>query len=264
MNLDKIRNYINFVINKDQLGEPQSPQSFNVLLPVVSLEKYELEYEKWLKTRNSDTPLIRFRMKSTPSVADGEVSKPDDYMYFISLLVEDNDVYKVVTITDPATLDNMRFNLLEQSPVELPAGTEMSDRFLVYPNPRGRSNGELKYFRSPVEPYYDTCIDSIDNEIYMPVGSYIFDRALTTEEHASTDIPELSTDGSLNLYSSADVLLTSNVSKSGVSGFYRSLSVELDWDETEHLSIAEMIVARVGRKDGDQYRHQSAEMETKK
>ena len=149
MNLGELRNYINFVINKDQLGEPQSPESYNTLLPVVSIEKYNQEYDKWVKTKESD-PLKRFIKKFESNMENGELSLPSDYKYFISLLLEDDGVSKVVNMVSDI---DQRFNLLDPSPVELPIGAELPQTIEVYPATSGKT--QLRYFRTPVEPYYD-------------------------------------------------------------------------------------------------------------
>lgn len=252
MNLGELRNYINFVINKDQLGEPQSPESYNTLLPVVSIEKYNQEYDKWVKTKESD-PLKRFIKKFESNMENGELSLPSDYKYFISLLLEDDGVSKVVNMVSDI---DQRFNLLDPSPVELPIGAELPQTIEVYPATSGKT--QLRYFRTPVEPYYDFCMDSEDNEIYMPINSFIYDHAFIEEDDPG---PAL-TDSVMNLYTNIGEVLATNVTKTG--GFYRSKSVELDWSVTDHLAIAEMIIAKVSRKNKELNDYQVATMEANK
>lgn len=262
MTLDGIRKYINFVINKDQLGEPQSPESYNMLLPVVSIEKYNMEYDIWLKTVKSD-PLKRFIKKYTSNMSGGNLSLPVDYKYFISLLLEDDGVYKVVNMV--SDIDNQRFNLLDHSPVELPIGAELPGNIEVYPATSGKT--ELRYFRLPGTPFYDYCMDANDNEVFMPVGSYI-------EPNANDSATLYDADG---VYIIGPVSHPSYVWVEGQTepdlppergpispSRYTSKTVELDWSETDHLAVAEMIIAKVSRKNRELNDYQVATMEAAK
>ena len=251
MTLNDLRNYINFVINKDQLGEPQSPESYNTLLPVVSIEKYNMEYDIWLKTAKSE-PLRRFIKKHVSNMSEGNLTLPVDYKYFISLLLEDDGVYKVVNMV--SDIDNQRFNLLDHSPVELPIGAELPDQIEVYPATSGKT--ELRYFRLPGTPYYDSCMDANDNEVFMPVGSYITDG-----------------DNVYDLYAEDRTLIVSDVQHPNYSPVIRpgtsnppyfSKTAELDWSETDHLAVAEMIIAKVSRKNRELNDYQVATMEAAK
>lgn len=243
MRLDTLRDYVNHVINKEQLGEPQSPKSYNTLLKVVNIEKFVDEYKEWLKTKDPNSPVIRFKkMKGDTQIVNGVLALPEDYRYFISLL-EDNEVYKVVNIVSDEKLNDYRFGMLENT--ETPVGAIYPTEIKVYP--KGTHNAELTYFRVPAEPYYDFCIDENDNEIYLPVGSQI--RLVNNV---------------LNVYSAQNVLLYQNVTKEGITAPYTSLSVELDWDETEHLGIANLILKYLGLNIRDQYVHQVSTMEAAK
>ena len=125
-------------------------------------------------------------------------------------------------------LPKYRASVLNSNPEESPKGFVGAGVLSTIPN--DTTDVVLVYLRTPAKPYYDFCMDANDLEIFMPEGSVIHN------------------DDALNpcLYDSTGALMVSNVIKAGVTLPYTSLTVDLDWDETNHVRFANDVASKLG------------------
>ena len=92
----------------------------------------------------------------------------------------------------------------------------------------------LTYMRTPAAPYFDFCMSSSDQVIFMPVGSHI---DIVVNGSVTTNV----------LYDVNGVVLASDVSSDKMTAStYLSQTIELDWDETQHEKIANLVAEKLG------------------
>jgi hypothetical protein len=226
MTLDKLYTYINFVLNRDSLGEPMSPANYNILIATANENYYNTAYNKVLelsaaKGIDLSTKLFNhtalFRFLSSKNYEFGNIIPelaplPDDLGYTIAGRIYYNNIWRVAAFLDTETYSIRRYNIIGPSVKRHPIFTEKTNGYAFVP--RASRKAIIDYLRKVITPFYDYCIGvDDDNQYYMPVGSYI-----KTED----DI--------MNLYGADNGLIVSNVihlSNLGVT--YFSKSVELFW-----------------------------------
>jgi len=253
MTLDAIYQYVRDVSNKDVAGNAFSPDQFNNLLEFENLELFQTHFQKAkaLAAKNEipladvlfdSSDLRNFIAESTIDTGAintaGGLSRmrrtyPTDFEYPISLIADN----KPVDIKSAMELTRIRSGVLNQNFNEHPVAVQIDGAFELYPN--NLTTLLLIYLKTPTTPYYDYCLGvTSDTEIFMPVGS----RVVYTLPHAQ-----------YNLYNSLGVLLEWNVTHSYFNNSfptggdtYTSLTVELEWDDLQHMIIANRILEKLG------------------
>lgn len=131
-------------------------------------------------------------------------------------------------------LPKYRGSVLNGNPEEAPKGFVGGGYVEFIPNEI--DDVVFVYLRTPAKPYYDFCMDSNDTEIFMPEGSYI---VATEGEPGVFGAPYM-------LYDYEGNLLNGDVTKSGATFPYTSLTVNLDWEETNHVRFANNVAHKLG------------------
>lgn len=243
MNLFEIFEYVNYIANKEQLGDPPTPERYTLLLKDVNLEVYSSLLENFIKTladpQNWDyselpdsNPLKRFAKTNVimlPTDSAGQMAKPKDYGRYISFLADTGDGrFKRVRVYDAKAFDKQIDNVLAPPLNENPIVKETGENFLFVPNNIRKIS--ISYLRVPEEPYFDYCFDETGELVYMPEGTQVVKSG---ENYSLTDT---------NLK-----LILSNVmpKKYSLNFPYESQSKELDWDGKDIPLITESIINKV-------------------
>ena len=263
MDLAQLKSYINYVLNKDQMGEPLSADYYNILLLVSNQGYYDLNYKEILdlSAANAGTvtaklfnnnPLKRFlKNKSYSDVVLSPIPLPDDFKKTINAVVlytgqvssnytppddnpqlEEQSSWRTVNLVTVEELDKIRFNVLSRRLTRHPVMSELPEGFHLIPMHPKYFN--VNYLRKVNDPFYDYCIGADDDvEHYMPVNSYIDED-----------------NGTYNLYDGTGNLLVSNVIHLTATVFpYYSKSRELDWDENDISKIGDLIIGIASAKN---------------
>ena len=242
MNLEQLYKYINFITNKEQIGDPATPDSFNLLLEYYNSELYNELYNDFVQAITSDEPqrvadiltdghpLKYFEKHSEYYYKDKampEIPKPKDYGHYISLAVYLGGKFRNVEILNTIRYVNRIRNVLAKPIYEYPIGMELPDGIQITPN--NLNKFELYYFRKVETPYFDYCIDQGDNVIYMPPGSSL-----------------VNTGDTVNLINESGTVLTANVILPKNSTYpYKSKSKELDWNEPGKKMVTDKIISAI-------------------
>jgi hypothetical protein len=157
-------------------------------------------------------------------VRSAKAPLPSDFKYELGLTADMVNV----DILSYTLLSKYRGSVLNGNPEESPKAFIGGGYLEVIPNDL---NGLVfVYLRTPAKPYYDFCMDANDNEIFMPAGSYIADVG-----------------GTNYLYDVQDNLLASGVTKDNMTYLpFPSATVDLDWDETNHVRFANVVAHKLG------------------
>jgi len=163
-----------------------------------------------------------------PTFTTVSVSYPPDYRYWLSMIA--NNI--PVTIKPYSEIGTYRGGIVNGNPDESPVAFEGPSGFEIIPN--DLDNISLTYLRNPAVPCYDYCISNDDLPIFMPVGSYIRGSMVLYI---------------FILYDINGNVLAKDVMKEGlmhITDTYASKTVELDWTDTMHESIALSILEKMG------------------
>lgn len=222
-------------LNKDEAGNPFSPESMTGVFRNASLDVYGsmVKQVMSISAQNNMPPeqiisryfneLTRFMFRIDGSVIGGDVTIPSTSDRILSVF--SRGLEADIDLVDPNTFDKRRTDILSPDPEGNPFATEIGGTLRVIPN--NMSGGVLiTSLKVPEEPYYDYCLDSGLNAVYMPVGSKLVDSG-----------------GQLNLVDSSDVLIRSNVTHLTGSDGYVSNSIELDWDESAHPMFVDYLLS---------------------
>lgn len=237
MNLGEQYDYVNFVLNRDQLGSPTSPDQFNMLINRFSMLLYNEEYQILIKAaKEGDRNFIELYYESGPlrrfenTIADAGITEftdmPENFKRLLSAKLDLNNAIRPVLILGPKAFDSVLTNIMSESLDESPIGRIYPTKIRVLP-----TGGDLTtaYLRKAVDPVFDYCMDDGDNVVYMPVGSEIVDVA-----------------GTWTLKDSGGTTIIAPVTHSKVFIVgdlpYTSTSVELDWDDEFKEKIIEDVI----------------------
>jgi hypothetical protein len=248
MDLGKLFDQINYILNRDQLGSPASPDAFNMLLKFHNREFYDNSYKELVKMLmeqgravmdayfQSTSPLKRFYKQKdynfTTPAAPVLVPVPTDYARVLTLSVFSKDNWREVDLIGELEFTNRTQNIFIKDPEEFPFGMEYYDhvfdldlgavtRTVFKVIPLRLRKYRLAYLFNVIEPYFDYCVDEQDNIVYMPPTSIIMAKQGPTVD-ASLIMPD-------------GTHLADHVTKrEGATAYpYTSQSIELDWNE-EH------------------------------
>jgi hypothetical protein len=248
MTLDSIYRIVQYLGAKDFNGEPFTIVQLNRLLPMVVQELYSGEMTSLFGNKIGGGPsevsaismLNPFKKSATLNLDSyGVADKPADYVRYLSFRV----TYPIPggTFRDIDPVSEQEFNRVQGGMFNRRAGIRPivkveNVHFNFCPYDLGAVI--LSYLRKPTAPYYDYCQDSNLNAVYMPTGSYL--------------VPTLTTDVYNLMYDTGMVSITlaTDVTKSGAdwssSPSYTSLTVELEFDEDEHIKIISRLLVKCG------------------
>lgn len=261
MTIQELFTYCNDVVNKDVHGLPFGPDQFNNTLKFVNVELFQSAYssaravaekagEKLSSVVFDINDLRNFITMvalntSTTAVGDLTVCRapyPTDMEYPLSLWTTGKDV----EIVSAYRLARLRASVVNRNFDEHPVAVQTDGYFEVYPNDLLAAASEpelvLTYLKRPSVPYYDYCYDEDDVPVFMPDDSFVVYSLVM---------------GQYNLYQgthASPTLLKLNVTHpyfdSSLSPnptlYYDSVTVELEWDQSKHMDLANKIIERMG------------------
>jgi hypothetical protein len=251
MTIDTFIRYVYDLARKDGKGNVVSPGAIVNWLTFVMLDNFnDLMTQALTLAEQRQTGLanVIFDIKdlrqfvktielSTPTtgtygtLTTNRFALPSDFKYELGGTVNYNTPTPIASLEllSSTLLPKYRGSVVNGNPEESPKGFIGGGYIETIPN--DINEVVLVYLRTPAKPYYDFCLDSLDNEIFMPVGSTIrLNQPLSRYDLSSA---------------TGDVLAT-NVVKSGATYPYASLTVELDWDETNHVRFANVVAHKLG------------------
>ena len=232
-NLGELLNYVNFIAEKEKAGYTMTPAEYNSLLPVVTQEFANMEYDEYERTQKlSDTLRVLETYlggTSRPLTIDtnGHGTLPSDYWHVDSgsvslkyVIAYDSDGEPEVHETPIDVLTNSQFvyrksSRLEKPTRQYPACTFRNTYMEVLPKDLRRI--EMMYLRYPVDPIYDYYIDAFGDNIYL----------LPSTTHTLTGTEE----GSAGQV--APTIVTST-------------SVEIEFPKNTYIRIARLLLSKIG------------------
>lgn len=244
MDISTFVRYVYDLARKDGKGNVVSPQAIVNWLTYVMLDDFNslltqaltLAEQKQVALANVifDIKDLRQFVKTTlispamyapiGGISQSKAPLPDDFKYELGC------TYNMVNVDllSSTLLPKYRGSVINGNPEESPKGFVGGGYIEFLPN--DISDCVLVYLRTPAKPYYDFCMDENDAEIFMPVGSYI------------------------NQVNFVDILydVNNNVIATGVIKDvnhlypYNSLTVDLDWDEINHVRFANNVAHKLG------------------
>lgn len=188
MNLNEIRENVNYRLNKDYTGLAYTPEQFNLVLPLVNIEKFKQlyglpeEYQKgatyarveWEASRKISDDLRPFLVsmdgKNTPKLTVntlGIATLPSDYQHASSLsfdyIVNNESKRKPITILKNAEFDYREGSALVAPTKKRPVCTFKGNEIHFLPKDIRRV--KFDYLRLPATPYYATTEDPDTEEL---------------------------------------------------------------------------------------------------
>lgn len=211
MTLQEIFDYVNFVISKDVSGQVLDPVRFNTLLNAVNVEYFRAESDKLLalsaqpsevkETAYSLSPVKKFVEEwITYACSSGVETVPVDFEVPLAMTALINNRLKNVKIMTEDEFAVARTSLLQRDVTNNPVCVKRRNELKFYPPKIDKVY--VTYLRMPQTPYYDYCLDSDDNIIEMPVGSYLS----ATVTPGVFDLKTTADDGEVVLYSGVSLV----------------------------------------------------------
>jgi hypothetical protein len=254
MTVDEIYRLVLDLYRKDHKGVVLPPSVFNNWLQFVSLDMFNgvlTQAEQLAAQGNINLSDVIFKMtilgnfiKDEPllpvqglvgTTTIGYASTPDDCKIPLGLLANGN----IVELKSPVLKVKYRGSATNGDLGANPVGFYEQQKIEFLPN--DLDGLLLTYLRRPSVPYYDFCISSNDLPVFMPVGSIV-------KTHVYGDAPELDPPPAVtpkSLYDNNGVLLQYDVTANGAYP-YLSKTTELDWDETQHQKLANLVAEKLG------------------
>jgi hypothetical protein len=247
MTIREFVQYCRDVSNKDENGNGFDIDQFNVQIKVVNVEKFQSYWklaEDMAAAQKEALSAIIFRLQELSDFIEpiydltlvSEVGPvysfrfaafPSDYRYFMGMIIDD----KPADLRPYTEINKFRRGLLNGDPDGRPLVFEGPGMFEFIPN--DVKGATLTYLRIPKTPYYDWCLDSNDNEVFMPVGSYV-------QWNPSLKV--------FCLFDENGSLMVTSVSRDDFSKLstYTSKTQELEWEDTMHVHMANAVLEKLG------------------
>lgn len=243
LNLHEIKAEAEFILNKDQKGDPVKPETYQILLKVIGEEFFNFELQKMLSRSNienkeletyliTDSALFKFKkIWQSFILADAfTVQLPTDFKRHVSLSVRIDNKMLSCEIVDEDEYDKRISSVVGKSIVSYPIATIIGNLIRAVPN--DFSGMKFTYLRKPLVPFYDYCVNSVDEIVFMPENSVIKTEA-----------------GKEMLYDFNDFLLAEDVTHLDTPTIpYTSQTVEFEYDDRFIPMIIDLLVEKLGAK----------------
>lgn len=271
MTLQQLLDYCNYVLSKNQKGNTIDPDEISLVVENASTDFYEYWLREMIKAKQLPMDLMRKIFNSSPLKkftlekewtnvgASTELDLPDNFRAALIATCTTVPLSYPTGTTPPSTLkpfdlfteeefNVLRSSMLSQDFGSLPGGVIRGLKLKVIG--KGINSINMVYYRRPVNPFYDYYILN-DVVTYLPPGYFV----------VSTGV-----DYTYNVYvdrGTSSELIASNVyyplyTSAGAGTRLDSRSVELEWDSEHHLSIANLILERMGISNRDMSIYQYA------
>lgn len=183
MNINQAIQLVRFILNKDQNGNITGDQ-FNLLAPIAqtavlndrlgNLKKYPTlpyGFSASQKAREEIRPLMV--LPTTQAVTNGVASYPGDYLYYDTVLTNNNILMREATADEIAILNQ---STITPPSAQYPYFVMHSNGFNVYPTTL--PSIKLSYVRKPLTPVWGYTISN-NEEVYNAGTSQNFELAET-------------------------------------------------------------------------------------
>jgi len=265
MTNEQILGLINYIANKEQSGKTLKPEQYNLLLPADCIKFAQLQRKEYEKTQEVTNAIKHLKVSDsnlTVNAGTGIASVPTNYEYGGQLWYNDSvpQRRKIDLVTDA------EFNLRMGSPlrkatVKKPFGKLVGSSLYFEPKSLG-SNVKFSYLKVHTTPVLDYYIDTNDIAIYFSdptdvaawsAGSYdsgdtVYYASNGHYYKANTTTVEIPTHSDWDIDEDYSHTLTGDeLGSSGqtASTIVDSLTIEMDWRDTEKLIISDMLLERI-------------------
>jgi hypothetical protein len=192
------------------------------------LELFNQEYAKYELTQRISDSMRPFKAYGVLSLIGGYAAYPVNYKHLDSLMDADNSV-KIDFTTYPEYLERAADTLTAPTAAH-PVAYDRSGTGLFFAGTAADANVLIAYIKKPDDPYFDYYIDVTYEIKYLTEGQ------------------------------AAYTLQSGEAYRTGIgSGAVTSISKELDWDDTDKIKVANIILGYLGVQLEDQasYQHSS-------
>lgn len=244
MTLELVYKIIGHYTSKHYSGKTLTPELFTDVLIKENIELFakvfqdvKVSMEKNDSTLSEAVSLIGginiFLEYTTGALVDGVMTFPANYCYYDAFYLPSLGLTRPVEVLLEADAQRRKTSMLSRSLLEHPICVITGNKAMFTPKIIGQTIAcSYSYLRNPLDPFYDYCIKVDSNtEVYMPVGSVIVARA------AEWDLKESPT-GSVIASNVTHLLFPAQA--------YTSRTVELEWDDTEIVTIIKSITEKEG------------------
>ena len=212
MTNNDLYNLLLHILRKESKGLAVSPDAFSDFLKVENLTLFNDYVRIFETTRIVSDALRPFKATSTRTLTAGNVSAPSDYAHMTAM-----HVGGTTTLIDELTDEEWVFRQddeLTQPTTSYPIAR--LDATYLYVLPATVTSITVYYLKNPTTPFFDYYIDANLAIQYLTVGqSY--------------------------------ALQASEVYRDGTtSGTKASISVELEWDDTNKIKVLHRILTKLG------------------
>lgn len=223
MTVNEIYELLHYITKKNVSGKTYKPDEYNRALEYATISLYDKEYAKYEETQKATDTLKRFRKRIIAyQCTNGKVLFSDisDYAHFSSMSYMGN---AIEAIGDDEYVERKNSVILKPT-VKNPVGVFYGDFIQLYPE---LPYVDIYYLRKPINAVYDYYRNADDIQIYLAPGA---SHTLTAGETGSAG---------------------------QTSGTVNSLSVELDFNEVDHIKMVNELLEHLGlhqfRADVTQY-----------
>jgi hypothetical protein len=178
VNINYFKNFVDFVTNKVQIGNTITVSEFNTVVNQAQLQKFEIDYQTFIKTEEVSDYLKSFLKNKISTVPpSGEYSYPTDYQhtaairsYYVKPGGNSVEV-PVEEVKNKFYGDIMRSKLFKPS-AQFPKYSEFANNIRFLPKNIGIIM--FDYFKTPVAPVWAfTTLNG--RPVYDPVNSINFE-----------------------------------------------------------------------------------------
>lgn len=258
MNLGELRQYCNFIVNKDQKGNPATPEDFIILVNAAVNKFFSSNYKDILLMSNEKgTPVSELVMNNNKMkryVSEIQLSRSTDMPPTFALPGDTNFKHELsATAQDgsrPITnrrfvkiLSNIQFDRFITNDLRDSLSEDVAAKYRpATKNFVLSSTFEylyLSYIRDIINSAFDYCSDQFGNVYYMLPGYSVVSAGATAG-------------ATYNLVNRSGGVVVLNVTHPTATSYpHYSTSVELDVDEEYHEDIAKIVIIDMSIKDQD-------------
>jgi hypothetical protein len=179
-NIDDIKEFIEFVVNKVQSGNSVTPDQFNLSADRAQMVIYEADYDKWRRTKDASDFILSFVKTVDLAISSiGYALYPLDWQHSLdikSYYVRSNGQGIFVPIVESVQKDwgTVESSLLLIPNKRFPKFSEYADHIEFLPRDLGVAR--FSYFSRPVKPIWAYTVVN-NRPVYDPTNSVQFQES---------------------------------------------------------------------------------------
>lgn len=189
MNLGQIRNYVDYICNKEQTGQTLTVEQINTVYPVVNNKL--LDYYLGPKKKQIGQPDVVYEesqfntealrpFKKTidyVSIVGGIMQYPADYLYpsgFLTYSFENNGCTSTVNANALEIVTDDQFRLRQNHSIIMPTTKDpivclKADHLKILP--LSITGATFEYIKKQIDPVFDYHFNAQEQEVYLPAGT---------------------------------------------------------------------------------------------